>query len=155
MSIVASIYTVGVPQADGRCYVTELHTDHLGAVHRIDYGPVRVLDYGQVLARNAAQLAAQLVESEADAAFAGGPMRLQQQTSAELAVRFRARFRESTGVECARLVSWLLERIAAGDLTDAQVRAAFGLTLAQYTNMKTRMSALRDQWLAVSGAGGE
>jgi hypothetical protein len=34
MSIVS---TVGHAQIDGRHYVEELHTDHLGVVHRVEY----------------------------------------------------------------------------------------------------------------------
>ncbi len=50
---------------------------------------------------------------------------------------------------------WMIERINAGDFTDAQVRNAFDLTTQQYTNMKARMTTLHDNWAAVIAARGE
>jgi len=53
MPIVSSSYEVGVPQADGRSYVVELHTDSNGDVYRIEYGPVLEIDYQAVMAERA------------------------------------------------------------------------------------------------------
>jgi hypothetical protein len=80
---------------------------------------------------------------------------LKYQTKAQLADRFRARFRDATKQQTARMATWLLDRITAGDFTDLQVRTAFGLSAAQYTAMKTRLSTLRDHWLAIDVAAGE
>jgi hypothetical protein len=77
------------------------------------------------------------------------------QTAAQFAARFRARYRVASGAEAARLANWILNHIAAGDFTDAQVRNAFGLTTQQYTNLKTRMQALSTNWSAVQAAQGE
>lgn len=82
-------------------------------------------------------------------------LNLQRQTGAQLAARFRARFLAAEREECARMATWLLNRIDAGDFTDAQVRGAFGLTTTQYNALKTRLSTLRTQWLAVLAAKGE
>lgn len=80
---------------------------------------------------------------------------LQHQTAQEFVARFRERYLKATREDCARLATWLLNRIDAGDLTDAQVRAAFGLTAQQYSALKTRMGSLRAAWLAVRAAAGE
>ncbi len=80
---------------------------------------------------------------------------LKHQTKAELAARFRERFRNASKEEAARMATWLLNHIEAGDFTDAQVRSAFGLTVTQYNNTKTRMSTLRANWQAVQAAQGE
>lgn len=82
-------------------------------------------------------------------------LNLKHQTGAQLAARFRERFRNASKEEAARLATWLLSRIEAGDYTDAQVRSAFGLTVTQYNSIKTRMSTLRANWLAVQSAQGE
>ena len=80
---------------------------------------------------------------------------LKHQTAAQLAARFRERYRNDSKEEAARMATWLLNRIEAGDFTDAQVRSAFGLTVTQYNNLKTRMSTLRANWQAVQAAQGE
>lgn len=82
-------------------------------------------------------------------------LNLEHQTATELAARFRARYRDATGHEAARMAYWLIERIVAGDFTDAQVRNAFGLTTQQYNGLKTRMTALHDKWRDVNAAAGE
>lgn len=82
-------------------------------------------------------------------------LRLRYQTAAQFAARLRERYRTATREEAARIATWVLDRIEAGDLTDAQVRNAFGLTTQQYTAMKARMSTLRDAYRAVQQAVGE
>lgn len=37
MPIVDTKITLGIPQADGRIWVTERHTDHTGQEHRVEY----------------------------------------------------------------------------------------------------------------------
>ena len=80
---------------------------------------------------------------------------LKRATSAQLAAAVRERFRSSTGTEAARLAAWLIERIADGTWTDAQVRTAFGLTTQQYTAAKARFQTLHDQWAVIVAAQGE
>lgn len=82
-------------------------------------------------------------------------LNLRHQTAAQFAARLRERYRSASREEAARIATWLLNRIEAGDFTDAQVRNAFGLTVTQYNQMKTRMANLRTAWLAVQAAQGE
>ena len=82
-------------------------------------------------------------------------LNLVHQTAAELATRFRVKYRASSDLGCAKLAYWLIERITAGDITDAQARTAFGLTANQYTTLKAKMTTLHDQWVAVLAARGE
>ena len=69
---------------------------------------------------------------------------LKHQTAAELVARFREAFRNSERDRVVTLASNLLARIAAGDITDAQVRNAFNLTTPQYNTLKTKM----ENWIA-------
>lgn len=80
---------------------------------------------------------------------------LKHQTAAQLAARFRARFRAARRDEACRMAAWLLDRIDAGDFTDAQVRTAFGLTVTQYNNLKTRLTSMRAAWQSLQQAAGE
>lgn len=66
MAIVSSTYAVEQPQIDGRRYVNEMHTDHLGNVYRIGYGPVPdTTDYAAVCAARAVELEQALADAEA------------------------------------------------------------------------------------------
>ena len=82
-------------------------------------------------------------------------LNLQHQTPAQFVARFRARYRNSSNSECARLASWLTDRVQAGDLTRAQVQAAFGLSDAQWDTLRTKLAALKSNWVAVQAARGE
>jgi hypothetical protein len=156
MAIVSSTCALGHPQADGRRYVAESHTDSAGGVHRREYGPVGEVDYAAILAARAQALGAELAEVEAGLAFEqdAAPV-LVHQTAVQLAARFREAYRNASDIRQARMATWLLARIVAGHFTDAQVRNAFGLTVTQYNNLKARMTTLRDQYAAVMAARGE
>lgn len=80
---------------------------------------------------------------------------LRHATGAQLAAAFRERYRAATGLEAGRLARWLLSRISDGTWTDAQVRAAFGLTVTQYNNLKTRLSEKAARYDAVMADTGE
>lgn len=80
---------------------------------------------------------------------------LRHATGAQLAAEFRRRYREATGIEAGRLARWLLSRIADGTWTDMQVRNAFGLTVTQYNNLKTRLQTKAARYDAVIADAGE
>lgn len=80
---------------------------------------------------------------------------LVHQTPAQLAARLRVRYKAAVGDDCARIATWLLGHIEAGDFTDAQVRTAFGLTAGQWTTLKAKMTSLRTAWQATIAAVGE
>ena len=82
-------------------------------------------------------------------------LNLQHQTAAEFVSRFREKYRNSSREECARLAAWLYDRYAAGDVTAAQIKTAFGLSDAQWLVFRDKVLALREHWLAVQAAQGE
>lgn len=157
MSIVSSIFIAGHAQIDGRRYVVEEHTDHVGTVHRREYGPVEdSVDKAALLVVNAVQLVEQLAEQEfADRITAVKPLALDHQTAAAFAARLRERYRSMEREDLARIADWILDQITAGHITDLQVRNAFGLTTTQYNALKARMTNLQTNWLAVQAARGE
>jgi hypothetical protein len=65
--IVSSTHTVGHAQVDGRKWVIERHTDHLGAVHERRYKAAPDADYVAIRTARAAQIEAELAEREAAA----------------------------------------------------------------------------------------
>ena len=67
MSITSSTHTEGPAQVDGRHYVTETHTDHLGETYALEYLAPVGADYVAIRSARAVSLEAQLAEAEADA----------------------------------------------------------------------------------------
>lgn len=102
-----------------------------------------------------ASLNADAALAETQRGFADNALSLKYQTKTDLAQRFREMYRAASRETAARMAYWLVERIVSGDFTDAQVRAAFGLTSAQYTTAKAKLQALYDQWAAIQNAAGE
>lgn len=65
MPIVSSTHVVGQAQADGRRYVTEQHTDDLGAVLLVEYLAAQDADYTAIRTARAAAINDRLAEEEA------------------------------------------------------------------------------------------
>lgn len=83
-------------------------------------------------------------------------LNLRYQTPAQFAARLRERFRSAEREECARIAHWILRRIAVGDFTEKHARNAFGLTVQQWTTLKTnKLQPLADAWVAIKAAMGE
>lgn len=82
-------------------------------------------------------------------------LNLKHQTNAQFLERFRKAYRDAEGEQKARMDALILDAIDAGEVTDAQVRQAFGKTVAEYNQMKVRMTTLRGQHDAVRAARGE
>lgn len=65
MSIVSSTYTVDAhAQIDGRKYVTEMHTDSVGDVHRVEYLAPVGADYTAIMNARAVVISNALAQSE-------------------------------------------------------------------------------------------
>jgi hypothetical protein len=70
MPIVSSVFAVGSAQADGRAYVTETHTDHLGAVYTTIYLANAGTDYAVVMAARVPVIELGLADAEFEAKIA-------------------------------------------------------------------------------------
>jgi hypothetical protein len=67
MPIVSSVYTPEAhAQADGRRYVLETHTDHLGGTYQVAYLAADGADYAGIMASRVSGIEEQLAEAEAD-----------------------------------------------------------------------------------------
>jgi hypothetical protein len=158
MSIVASIAQIGHAQVDGRRYVIERHTDHVGVVHVAEY----LADAAQtaeqrdaILAARAMQIDAQLKADEVAACLANDRLTTVYITKADLAAFVRELYRNGAGEQIVRIARWIRRRIAAGDFTETQVRNAFGLTVTQWNTLKAKLQAMDDALATVETAVGE
>lgn len=80
---------------------------------------------------------------------------LKHQTLTQFAAGVRERYRNASREDAAKIAAWILRHILNGDLTDTQVRNAFGLNAAQWTTLKAKMQTLVDHYEAVQVAQGE
>lgn len=80
---------------------------------------------------------------------------LKHQTKAELAARIRAAYKDSSRERTAKIATFILNHIDAGDFTETEVRNVFGLSAGQWNTLKTKMENLRTAYFSVDAAGGE
>jgi len=80
---------------------------------------------------------------------------LKHQTGEQFITRLREAYRNSERERLVLIAKWLLARIQAGDVTDAQCRTAFGLNTTQWNTMKTKMQNAVTAYNAVQAAQGE
>ena len=80
---------------------------------------------------------------------------LKHQTAAQFITRFREAYRNSDRERLVQLAKWLLARIQASDVTDAQCRTAFGLNVTQWNALKTKMQTKVTAWAEIESAVGE
>lgn len=80
---------------------------------------------------------------------------LNYQTPAQFAARLRQRYRNSSRDESCRLAGWMLDKLEAGDVTDAQLRAVFGLTVTQWNALKSKFLTMRTNYDSTQAAAGE
>lgn len=80
---------------------------------------------------------------------------LKHQTVEAFVNRFRAWFRDATQEDVVKGARFVIARLQAGDITDAQFRAVFGLNVTQWNTLKTKMQNLITADNAVKSAVGE
>jgi hypothetical protein len=148
--------SIGHSQKDGRRYVLEVHTDAQGEFARLEYLADPDADFNAIAAAREPVLLESSAQSQLDQAIAEDsmpPLRFFDLDG--LIARMRELFRNNERERLCEIARWILNRINAGDLTDTQVRTAFGLTAGQYNALKNRITALATALDTVRGARGE
>ena len=80
---------------------------------------------------------------------------LKHQTTTEFVARVRSAYRDGDPTTLVKIARFIIARIQAGDLTDAQCSTAFGLNATQWTTLKTKMTNLVTADNTVNSAVGE
>lgn len=155
MPVTASSFTLEGAQADGSRWCREVHQTSRGPVE-FYYLAAANLDVDAVMNGRVASVNASLADAEEAANYErDGALSLGEMTAAQFADRLRARYRASNAADTCKLAWWLLRRITAGQITDAQCRAAFGLTSTQWSNFKTNtLTPQANAWAAIIAAAG-
>lgn len=157
MPVTASSFTYDGPaQLDGSRMVIERHQCSGQPDVVFTYFAPAGFDPSTVLNGRAAQVNQALTDAEASANMANdaAPATAEQTMTAFLQA-MRAAYKASDRADTCRLAWWLLRRIAAGQITDAQCQTAFGRTATQWTNFKTNtLTPQSNAWAAVIAATG-
>jgi hypothetical protein len=156
MAIVSSSHALDAVRADGRRECIEDHLDHVGVHHLVRYLAAAGADYVAIRTARAAVIGQSLIDAEVrDALRVDADPVLVHATKNDFVPVIREAYRSAVKDECARLATWILNRLDGGWVTDAQMRTVFDLTTGEWTTLKSKMTTLRDNWLAVQVAAGE
>ena len=156
MGIVASSYTVGVPQKDGQVYVTEHFEDQLGNKRDRTYGPVPpTTDFAALLAERVARINIRLKKTEIRRMIEHGFYAPEYQTVDEAAALLLEMYQNSERENRAQIAIAVLDSISKGVITDTKWANTFGLTSQQWDNIKTnKLQPLADAYSLIRGAVG-
>jgi hypothetical protein len=142
VAIVSSAIAEDAIQRDGRRWLREHHTDHLGIVHVIAYLAAAGHDAAAALLARVAAIEAKLRDAEIAANIASvttegrfAEVTLVHSTVAQNRAALREAYRVATRVEAIMIGDYL------NSLTNAQLQSAFGLTSAQVTSLRTNKLA--------------
>lgn len=80
---------------------------------------------------------------------------LKHQTPAAFISKVRQAYRDGNSDQLVIISKFLIARVQAGDVTEAQLRTAFGLNTAQWNTLKAKMQALITAHNTVKSAVGE
>ena len=80
---------------------------------------------------------------------------LKHQTAGQFVTRFREAYRNSERDRTVQLAKFVISRIQASDITDAQCRTAFGLSVTQWNTLKSKMQTKIASFIEVQSAIGE
>lgn len=82
-------------------------------------------------------------------------MNLQHATKTQLLERFRGRFATTTQHEVWRLAAFVKSLINAGDVTVAELRAAFNLNVNQINVLAAKLDGYATRYYELKSAAGE
>jgi len=80
---------------------------------------------------------------------------LKHQSAEAFVSRLRQAYRDGTPENVVKIAAFVLARVQAGDITDAQCRAAFGMNAGQWIALKTKMQGFVNAHNTVKNAVGE
>lgn len=153
MAITASQIIEDRAQVDGRRYVTELHTDHIGKQHRFTFLVPAAFDASAAMSARAVALVAHLADQELalneSRALAEGlvftPPTFVYCTAAQARARVREIYATAASFVVCRL-AWYIQRLT---LSDNQLKAMFSVNDAQLPAVKTKLSNLEAKYIDV------
>lgn len=83
------------------------------------------------------------------------PLNLKHQSTSQFVTRLREAYRNADPERVISLANFIILKVQSGDLTEAELRTAFGKSTSQWTAFKNRMNALINARNTVRSAVGE
>lgn len=74
------------------------------------------------------------------------PLNLAHQTEAQYLSKLLQRYREATQMESCRLAHRMLQHLSDGDVTQAQMRGAWGMTAGQWAAKAAALQLRANKW---------
>lgn len=147
MAISSSIIIEDSAQPDGRRWIRERHTDHLGATHDVVYMAESATNASEVMSNRVASILSQLKQAEINANMAkalNGELTFifNHSTVAENRTVLRELFMVSTKWELTTL-AWVIHELS---LSDTQLKNLFGVNDAQLPALKTKLLNQHDRY---------
>lgn len=155
-AIVSSVIIEDAAQKDGRRWITERHTDQLGKTYDVVYIAIEGANVNTALAARATQINQQLIDRETAANVqraidsAAAPI-LNYSAASDFRSALRERYKSATGWDAIRLGSF----INGLGLSDGQLTAIFGVSGAQLTSLKTKLSNQASKYAAAISEAGQ
>lgn len=138
MTISSSVISSDSAQADGRRYIREVHTDHLGREHVVLYLAPASWDAAAVMAARVAGLETGMRDGEIASNIANvfslgafATVTLDYSTGAQNAAAAREAYKSASSFQAMMMGDYL------ATLSDAVLRNIFGLTQNQVTTLRT------------------
>jgi hypothetical protein len=135
--IVSSVIAEDARQVDGRRWIAERHTDHLGLAYEFRYLVAAATNAATLMAARVAIINADLTAREIASNLvavatlgAQAAPKFDYSTSTQNVAALRAAYATATQSQAIFTGEYL------GSLTDAQLQSAFGLTAAQVTTLR-------------------
>jgi hypothetical protein len=156
MAVSVVVTTEGHTQKDGSRYVLEIYSDAQGEAMRIEYLAFIGADTAAIATARTPFVLEALARGEAVAALyvESAPV-LRYQTGAQFLQRLREFWRNTSRETCTRIARWIIHRLDAGDVTEAQLMNVFDLTQAQWNNLEIKMRGFAADQDGVDAAAGE
>ena len=80
---------------------------------------------------------------------------LKHQTVQELVARVREAYRTGDPDKLARIAQFFTSRVQSGDLTETQIRNAFGMNQTQFNNFKAKLQSIASARSTIDSSVGE
>lgn len=157
-TITSSVIVEDAAQKDGRRYITERHTDHVGGTYEVRYIALAAADVNATMTARVATIEAELAENEIrknlDNAVSDGSFVAPTTVHCTVA-QIRARLRELYQTPSGWKAVCLGRYINSLGLTDQQLSSLFGVNGAQLTALKTKLANATTRFNQVTSEAGQ
>jgi hypothetical protein len=151
MPVANSTFALRKAESDTRKYCLETHTLTVGGPLLVEYLSTGAMNNAAIMAARVPLLNETLADQEVrNIVFGLATVVSNENSAAQRTARIRAFIASYSGVDLSQLVSRVMDLLDAGQLLDADMRTAFGLTQNQWNNVKSQMTTIRTNWIAVS-----